>query len=87
MEFSHELALALVQSDRAFPVDFDDAWRWIGYSTKQKAKNKLVNNFEEEIDFLTKWVKTPTGGRQARIYLVNYRLLQIVGHDGRYSEG
>jgi len=63
MEFSHELALALVQSDQAFPVDFDDAWRWIGYSTKQKAKNKLVNNFEEEIDFLTKWVKTPAGGR------------------------
>jgi len=53
MEFSHELALALVQSNKPFPVDFDDAWRWIGYSTKQKAKNKLTNNFEEEIDFVT----------------------------------
>jgi len=63
MEFSHELALALVQSNKPFPVDFDDAWRWIGYSTKQKAKNKLTNNFEEEIDFLTEWLKSPTGGR------------------------
>lgn len=35
MEFSHELALALVQSDKQFSVDFDDAWQWIGYSTKQ----------------------------------------------------
>ena len=63
MEFSHELALALVQSHKPFPVDFEQAWRWIGYSTKQKAKNKLTNNFEEEIDFLTEWLKTPTGGR------------------------
>lgn len=70
MEFSHELALALVQSDQPFPVNFEQAWRWIGYSTKQKAKNKLTNNFEEEIDFLTEWLKSPTGGRQARISLV-----------------
>ena len=63
MEFSHERALALVQSTDQFPVDFDDAWQWIGYSSKQKAKSKLTNNFEEDIDFLTKWVKTSTGGR------------------------
>jgi phage anti-repressor protein len=67
MEFSHELALALVQSVEPFPVDFEQGWRWIGYSTKQKAKNKLTNNFEEKIDFLTKWVKTPTGGRPSEL--------------------
>ena len=55
MEFSHELALALVQSTDQFPVDFDAAWKWIGYSTKQKAKNKLTNNFDVGIDYtLTK---------------------------------
>ncbi len=63
MEFSHELALAIVQSTDEFPVDFDAAWKWIGYSTKQKAKNKLSNNFEKGIDYLTEWVKTPQGGR------------------------
>lgn len=68
--FRMKNALALVQSDKPFPVDFEQAWRWIGYSTKQKAKNKLTNNFEEEIDFLTEWLKTPTGGRQVRISLV-----------------
>ena len=52
MEFSHEIALALVQSDNPFPVNFDDAVQWIGYSTKQKAKNKLLNNFGTGIDYM-----------------------------------
>ncbi len=60
MEFSHELALTLVRSERPFPVDFNDAWQWIGYSTKQKAKNKLLGHFEQGVDFLTEWLKTPT---------------------------
>lgn len=51
MEFSHELALALVRSVDPFPIDFDDAWQWVGYSTKQKAKNKLLNHFEQEVDY------------------------------------
>lgn len=66
MEFSHELALALVQSTDQFPVDFDAAWKWIGYSTKQKAKNKLTNNFELSIDYhinqTVKLVKRSQGG-------------------------
>jgi len=52
MEFSHELALALFQSTDPFPVDFEQAWRWIGYSTKQKAKDKLFNNFEGCVDYV-----------------------------------
>lgn len=64
MEFSHELALALVQSDQQFSVDFDDAWQWIGYSTKQKAKNKLINNFKEGSDYtLTQMVKRVEGNK------------------------
>ena len=66
MEFSHELALSIVQSTEQFPVDFDAAWKWIGYSTKQKAKNKLVNNFDQGIDYhinqTVKLVKRFQGG-------------------------
>ncbi len=66
MEFSHELALAIVQSTDEFPIDFDAAWKWIGYSTKQKAKNKLINNFEVSIDYninqTVKLVKRAQGG-------------------------
>ena len=51
LSFTQDLALNLYKSGEQFPVDFDDAWQWLGYSTKQKAKTKLVNNFEESIDF------------------------------------
>ena len=64
MEFSHELALMLLNSSEPFPVDIEQAWRWIGYSTKQKAKNKLANNFEERIDYtITQMVKRVEGNR------------------------
>ena len=65
MDFSHDLALVLTRSTNEFPVDFDDAWQWIGYATKQKAKNKLLNNFEEGLDFnLTQTVKVQKEGRR-----------------------
>jgi phage anti-repressor protein len=49
--FSRDLARSLVESDERFPIDLDDAWRWLGYATKQKAKNKLLNNFEQNVDY------------------------------------
>ena len=65
MEFSESLALALLESTEDFPVGFDDAWQWIGYATKQKAKNKLLNNFEEGLDFsLTQTVKVQKEGKR-----------------------
>ena len=51
LSFTQDLALSLYNSLEQFPIDFEDAWQWLGYSTKQKAKTKLVNNFEESIDF------------------------------------
>ena len=63
MDFSHELALALTQSANEFPVDFDDAWQWIGYANKRNAKDTLINNFIEGVDFLRKGTKSPSGGR------------------------
>lgn len=51
MEFSHELALSLIQSTKPFPIDFEQGWQWLGYSSKHKAKEKLKRNFEETIDF------------------------------------
>ena len=79
MEFSHECAHALVQSTDPFPVDFDQAWQWIGYSTKQKAKSKLTNNFEEDVDFLTKRVKTSTGGRPSESIVLTIDCFKSLG--------
>lgn len=68
MEFSHELARQLLESEASNPfvVDFDNAWRWIGWPKKQHGKEVLLNNFVEEVDFLRLGVKTSTGGRPSQ---------------------
>jgi anti-repressor protein len=50
-DFSEDVALALLNSEDEFPVDFEIAWQWIGYTTKHKAKLKLTRNFVQDIDF------------------------------------
>lgn len=35
-----------------FPVDFDRAWQWIEYSSKQRGKEMLTRHFAAGIDFL-----------------------------------
>lgn len=51
LSFNQELAIALYQSSEEFPVDLDLAWQWLGYSKKQNAKDKLIRNFEDGVDF------------------------------------
>jgi len=63
LTFNQETAIALQSSGDDHPVDFDLAWVWLGYSSKQMALKKLKNNFEEGLDFLIDRLKTPTGGR------------------------
>lgn len=64
--------MAYMESEESFPIDFDSAWQWAGYSTKQKGLNKLKKHFEESTDFLTGWCKSSTGGRPSvSYYLTN----------------
>lgn len=64
LEITKDLVQSLVNSENQFPVDFDDAWQWLGYSTKQKAKNKLVDSFECGQDYtLNLKVKRVEGNR------------------------
>ncbi|MCT7975216.1 hypothetical protein [Laspinema olomoucense] len=51
MNIPQEQVLALLESADEFPVDFDLAYQWIGYTRKSSAKKKLVNNFEENFDY------------------------------------
>lgn len=59
LSFSQDLATSLYESKNSHPVNFDDAWKWLGYSTKQKAKDKLTGNFEKGEDYLTEWLNVP----------------------------
>ncbi|MEG4070974.1 P63C domain-containing protein [Microcoleus sp. Pol11C2] len=56
MDLSENLVFEIIQSNEAFPVNFDDAWMWIGYATKQAAKKKLTRNFEKGLDYSSKWM-------------------------------
>jgi phage anti-repressor protein len=42
-QFSPELALSLSNSRDEFPVDFNLAWQWLGFSTKGNAKASLLD--------------------------------------------
>lgn len=42
LTFSQELAMALYNSDEQFPIDFDEAWAWLGYNKKQQAFIKII---------------------------------------------
>jgi phage anti-repressor protein len=52
MDLTPEIVFSLVRSDNDFPIDFDDAWRWIGYTRKENAKSKLVNNFDKNDEYI-----------------------------------
>lgn len=39
------------QSSTEYPVDFDRAWKWIGYTRKDNAKRALLGNFQKDRDF------------------------------------
>jgi phage anti-repressor protein len=79
MEFSHELALALVQSADPFPVNFEDAWQWIGYTRQDSAKKKLIHNFEEGSDFIAKRRKNPQGGRPSEFIKLTVDCFKSLG--------
>ena len=74
MNFSINLAKALIESTEEFPVDFDDAWQWIGYTRKDSAKEKLTRNFEKDLDYSAIWrsvahSKGSTASRSEKIFL------------------
>jgi hypothetical protein len=51
LTFNQESAIALYQSNDEFPVNLDDAWQWLRYAKKQNAKDKLIRNFDNGLDF------------------------------------
>jgi phage anti-repressor protein len=62
--FNKSNALALIEASEAnpFPVNFDDAWQWLGYSKKGNAKRALLEGgFIRGTDFLISEEATTTG--------------------------
>jgi len=40
-------------SNSDFVIDLDDVWKWLEFSTKQKAKMLLENHFVKDTDYIT----------------------------------
>ena len=59
--FDLAIAQSLYDSNDRFPVDFDEAWRWLGYARKENAlKNLLSSEFDDGIDFTGTAVAVPS---------------------------
>lgn len=56
LSITKDLVQDFINSGDRFPVNFDDAWQWLGYSTKQAAKKKLSRNFDVNVDYSSKWM-------------------------------
>lgn len=79
MQFSIELAQQLVESGDQFPVDFNLAWEWLGYSRKDNAA-RLLDNFEENVDyivFLNREENSP--GRPSKEYKLSIDCFKAIG--------
>lgn len=79
MRLTKEIVFELLQSDQDFPIDFDDAWKWVEYAQKKDALKKLRSNFlkkvdyvgddsdESDVDFAFAFAKAKRGGQNRRI--------------------
>lgn len=85
LPFSLDLAIELLESEaqNAHPVDFECAWQWIGYSSKQAAKKKLVRNFEKDRDYLSKWMSVAhintSGASQTEVIHLSIDCFKMLG--------
>ena len=49
-------------SKKDFVIDFDNAWKWCGFSRKDPAKRVLEKNFTIDIDYKVQIPAPPTCG-------------------------
>lgn len=87
LTFSQDLALDLYSSKESHPIDFDDAWQWLGYARKDVALKALKSNFEEGVDFSTQKRKTPSGGRPSDYTSLTVDCLKAFGMMAGTSQG
>lgn len=74
---------ALAQSTDPFPVDFDKAWLWVGYSTKASAKRALEAVFKEGTDYrsFNTTVERAIGGTTREVIHLTAAAAKVL-HDG-----
>lgn len=79
LAFNQEIAITLYKSDDEFPVDFDFAWQWLGYTRKDNAKRILVSEFQRGVDFSSEVRKTSSNGRPTESIMLTVECLKSFG--------
>jgi phage anti-repressor protein len=94
--FSIELAQSLFDSEEQYPVDFNVAWKWLGYSRKDSCLRMLLNNFLENEDFTVSFEPPQDCGLGSFEYVqpqptINYKLtndcLKMLGMLAKTEKG
>ena len=62
--------------DTKFVINFDDVWKWVGYTRKDNAKAILQKYFKEDVDYTSENVfldsqENPLGGRPKQNIFLN----------------
>ncbi len=75
---SPEAAMQIIETNQ---VDFDDAWKALGYSSKQMAEKTLKSNFDEGLDYSFEGLKTAPvkGGRPTKGIVLTYDCFKMFG--------
>ena len=77
--FSQDLAQQFIENPDPFPVDFELAWQWLGYSKKSNAKRMLISQFEKDFDFCSIMSKTPQDGRPSESIFLSVDCFKSLG--------
>ena len=80
-DFSLALAQSLLNETELFPVNFDDAWQWLGYSTKQKGLDMLQSNFVTPDDYFNHPVELGSSAspRPSHKYSISVECFKLMG--------
>lgn len=87
MDLTPEAIFGLLKSTDDFVVDLDDAWKWIGWREKRDAKDVLIRNFEEGVDFSGFGTKSPSGGRPSEWILLTIDCFKSLAMMAGTSQG
>jgi phage anti-repressor protein len=82
--FSAELAQQLMESIEGFPVDFDLAWQWLGFSRKDSALRKL-RQFKDGKDF--HMIVEKTEGRDLQRFWLTVDCFKMLGMLAQTDQG
>lgn len=69
MKIDTNLVDNAVKSSESFPVNFNDVWKSIGYSTKGNAVVSLKNDLEEGVD----WISTNSLETDKLLFMNNHK--------------